>query len=109
VSFDRLTDQPVCPKLPGGDIDMTRSHLHQSRAPSTTVRRVCVALAVIMLLVAVGAVVVPVARVARDDPLARCAAADSDRKAFLVAAEWAWIPPGWDCRYSVQSEPGQSR
>lgn len=56
-------------------------------------------------MLALSYVVVPVVRVARDDPLAHCAAADSGHKASLVAARWTWIPPGWDCRYSLDPQP----
>jgi hypothetical protein len=49
--------------------------------------------------VAALAIGVPVARVAQDDPVAKCAAKYPTHKADLEGVHWTWVLPGWSCEF----------
>jgi hypothetical protein len=63
-------------------------------------RRVLRVVAVAVPLVVgvwVGLLAVRIVLVARDDPMAECAARLTEDKAGLARARWVWLPPGWVC------------
>lgn len=82
----------------------------QTTPPSTSIpsatrtgrrRHFAIVVAALAVLVAAtfGDYLVDLGSVARDDPMARCAAKYEDRKTDLRGVRWNWAWPGWNCRF----------